>query len=327
MAWEQITYQEELGPRFAYRDPTTGKESPYNFGAGKDILDQKGITEESIREAMMASNSGPVEFSQWAQSTGLNLGGAMAGHMKVLEQSLGDRGTGFEGAVRQYAPMLPYIGMGAAAALGGTAGAASAGAVSSEIGAASFSTPAATTATEFGFGGASFGTGASVPAMTTVGSGITATAVPTSTLTGLGVAGSAGAVGAAELSRGAAEGASGGASSGGASGGGAVAAKSGVTSADLLLVSSGISSLAGLTGGGPEAPAAVGAASMDIGAERTSSSIASRETDFETRRQKAGRAAAANSVARNDNAMDLLGVVGSTTPRRRAGGQRKILGY
>jgi hypothetical protein len=116
MAWEQIIHQEELGPRFAYKDPATGQESSYNFGAAKDILDQQGITEESLRQAMMASNSGPVELSQWAQQNGINLGGAMEGFNRVLEQSLGNRNTGFEGVLRQYAPMLPLVGMGLGAA-------------------------------------------------------------------------------------------------------------------------------------------------------------------------------------------------------------------
>jgi hypothetical protein len=193
---------------------------------------------------------------------------------------------------------LPVAFMaGAGGALGAAAGA---GAASSEIGAASFSTPA-TTATEFGMGGASFGTGASVPASTTLGTGIASTTVPTSTLTGLGAAG-------------------------GAAGGATGVTLSNMSATDLLLVSSGISQLGALAGGSPESPS-FGAASMDMGGERTSSSIANRDTDFETRRQKAGRAAAAAGVTRNDNEADLLGVVGRTTSRRAVGGQRSILGY
>jgi hypothetical protein len=56
-------------------------------------------------------------------------------------------------------------------------------------------------------------------------------------------------------------------------------------------------------------------------------SMENRDRAFETRRQAAGRAAAAAGAARSDNQADLLGQGGRTTERRKVGQIRSVLGY
>lgn len=277
--------------------------------SAKDTLDRYGenVLAFSVHRGAFDSTPEGAQLREWQKS-----------YKAANDTRTGFAGTGIDNKTGALIGGAIITG-GAAGLYGGATGATAAtGTVASSV-------PGTTAGGVFGTGAASFGTGASVPAMTTIGSGIGATTVPTATI-GVGAIGTVGAGAAASELLAGSESASRVAASGGGAGTTA-AVTGGITTTDVLLASSLVSQAVPLLADAPEMSTESASARDILAPKRSGSSTASREQDFETRRQIAGRSAAAAGVTRNDNEADLLGHSGRTTPRKRVGQQRRLLGY